>query len=191
MDDSELTTLQSVLRGRWPNRPDGKVQKYVGKFFDCQRIGTRISARVRGNHGIYTVSIRVDGESASSACSCYIGKHGYCHHCAALAATFLNNSAVFPAVERKTREEVTGLSDLRAYLAHTTLESLLQQLKERGVSQTAFAEGIGTSSQHLGVIKRSELRNRFHKELGAVKLACLWMLDHVDEFPSIKRKTKV
>jgi hypothetical protein len=44
--------------------------------------------------------------------------------------------------------------------------------------------------QHLGAIKRSELRNRFFKELGAVKLACLWMLDHADEFSSIKRKTK-
>jgi hypothetical protein len=34
-----------------------------------------------------------------------------------------------------------------------------------------------------------KLPNRFFKELGAVKLACLWMLDHADEFPSIKRKT--
>jgi len=32
--------------------------------------------------------------------------------------------------------------------------------------------------QHLSAIKSCELRNRFFNELGATKLACLWVLDH-------------
>jgi uncharacterized Zn finger protein len=190
MNNTELETLQAALRQRWPTRTDAKVQQYVGKFFECKRVGTRISARVKGNHGIYTVSIRVEGDTTVSACSCYIGKHGYCHHCAALAATFLNDPAAFPAVERKERQDVRGLSDLNAFLAHTTLEALLQQLKEQGITQIAFAEGIGTSSQHLAAVKKSELRNRFHNELGALKLACLWVLEHRDELAAEQRRTQ-
>ena len=47
------------------------------------------------NHGTYTVSIQVDEHGLGSACSCYIGKHGHCHHCEALARTFLENPSAF------------------------------------------------------------------------------------------------
>jgi len=33
----------------------------------------------------------------------------------------------------------------------------------------------------LGAVKSSERRNHFFNELGAIKLACLWMLDHIDK----------
>jgi uncharacterized Zn finger protein len=121
--DPDSKTLQAALRSHWPQPPSGKALDYIGKFFEGKRVGTAISARVQGNHGIYTVSIRVDKGQINAACSCYIGKHGYCHHCVALAATFLNNSNAFPAVERKQREDVQQLADLNAYLAHITLES--------------------------------------------------------------------
>lgn len=188
MSDSDSEILQSALRIHWPQPPTGKVLTYVGKFFEGKRIGTAISARVKGNHGVYTVSIRLDKGLINSACSCYIGKHGYCHHCVALAATFLNNPAAFSVVERKQREDVHQLADLNGYLAHITLESLLQQLKEQGITQTAFAQSIGSSSQHLAAVKKSELRNRPHNELGALKLACMWMLEHRQEFTAISKK---
>lgn len=189
MNNSELEILQSALRDTWPqSRLGDKAQGYVGKFFECTRIGTRISAKVKGNHGIYTVSIRVDGDKTESACSCYIGKHGFCHHCAALAITFLRDPTNFQVIERKQRDEVQSLTDLSAYLAHMSLESLLQQLKEHGITQTAFAQSIGSTSQHLAAVKKSELRNRFHNELGAIKLACLWMLEHRQEFTLEKKK---
>jgi transcriptional regulator len=67
---------------------------------------------------------------------------------------------------------------------------LLQQLREQGITQTAFAESIGTSSKRLSAVKRSELRNRFHSELGALKLASLWLLDHHSEFTPAKKGSK-
>ncbi len=181
MDDPDLNLLQTAIQQHWPHQPSGKAAQYVGKISECQRIGVRISGRVQGNHGIYRVSIRVNDGGIDSACSCYIGKGGYCHHCAALAATFFNNPSSFPAVEQKQRKDVHTLLDLSGYLAHTTLESLLQQLKEKGITQTAFAQAIGSSPQHVGAVKKSELSNRIHNELGAIKLACLWVLDHLDE----------
>lgn len=35
--------------------------------------------------------------------------------------------------------------------------------------------------QHFTVVKSSERRNRHFMELGAMKLACMWVLDNIDE----------
>ena len=131
-----------------------------------------------GNHGTYIVSIRLDGNRLDSTCSCYIGKHGYCHHVNALAVTFLKDPGIFKKIETKQWEDVRGLDDLKAYLDSITLEDLLKQLKARGITAKSAAESIGMSPQKLGAIKRSELRNRHFNEPGAAKLACLWILEH-------------
>ena len=162
----------------WPNRPSEKVSRYIDKFFDCQRLGTKISGRVYGNHGIYTVTIQLKGHILSSACSCYIGKHGSCHHCEALAKTFTLSPNRFQVLEIRKLEEVTTLDDIKIYLQSETLDSLLTQLKSRGITQKAFAESIGMNTRHLSSIKSSELRNRFYNELGATKLAVMWALEH-------------
>lgn len=133
---------------------------------------------VNGNHIVYTVSIRLDKQlEIKSACSCYIGKAGYCHHCAALAATFLRAPDSFIEKPSKKLEQIKGLDDISAYLESMTLESLIVRLKENGVSQKTFAASIGMSTQHLSAVKSSELRNHYFHELGAIKLACLWVLE--------------
>ena len=58
------------------------------------------------------------------------------------------------------------------------LEFLLQALKVKGISQKQLAESMGMNPRHLSAIKSSELRHRYFNELGATKLACLWMLEH-------------
>jgi uncharacterized Zn finger protein len=142
-------------------------------------MGTRIVARVVGNHGTYTVSIQVSPHLAvTSACSCYIGKHGNCHHCVALGKTFLRAPDSFIEKVAKKLEAVKGLEDVFEYLESVTLESLIVRLKEKGITQKAFATSIGMSTQHLSAVKSSELNNRFYHELGATKLACLWVLEH-------------
>jgi hypothetical protein len=69
--------------------------------------------------------------------------------------------------------------DVQAYLQSVTLEDLLGQLKAQGITQKAFAEQIGMNPRHLTAIKSSELRHHYYNELGATKLACLWMLEHL------------
>ena len=124
------------------------------------------------------MSIQAGEPGLSSACSCYIGKQGYCHHCHALALTFLNDPQAFVELKTRPLHEVRQLSDLEEYLRGVTLESLLDELKASGVTQKAFAETIGMNPRHLSSIKSSELRNRYYNELGATKLACLWVLEH-------------
>jgi len=176
---SEIEALQTAIRDHWANTSDDKTRRYVGRFFSRTRTGTKIVAKVTGNHGDYTVSIAMGAHGVTATCSCYIGKNGYCHHCAALAQTFLNDPVSFQEVRPPERKQVGGLPELQAYLAGVTLEELLARLKTHGITQKAFAEGIGMNPRHLGAIKSSELRNHFFNELGATKLACLWVIEHL------------
>jgi uncharacterized Zn finger protein len=179
LSNSDLEILTKSIQRNWPSPIGDKAQAYVGKFTNRIRIGSKIVAQVVGNHGTYTVSIQATPEfTASSACSCYIGKGGFCHHCAALAKTFLKAPESFVEKTAKKLSDIKGLNDVTEFLEGTTLEKLISQLKEKGITQKAFAASIGMSTQHLSAIKSSELRNRFYHELGATKLACLWILEH-------------
>ena len=62
-----------------------------------------------------------------------------------------------------------------------TLETLLAELKANGITQSAFAASIGMNTRHLSAVKSSELRNHFFHELGATKLACLWVFEHIKQ----------
>ena len=181
MSQTEMDRLKEALQRQWPGNPGDKAKRYIGRFFNETRLGTKITAQVVGNHGTYTVSIRADAQGVTSACSCYIGKRGYCHHCAALATTFLNDPASFREIKTKPLAALQELAELPEYLPSVTLDELLQELKKHGISQKAFAEGIGMSSRHLSAVKSSERRNHFYHELGATKLACVWVLERFGE----------
>jgi uncharacterized Zn finger protein len=179
MTDTELEQLHTAIRRQWSRVPSKKAQPYINAFSARVRSSTKITAKVVGNHGTYTVSIQLDAQGFTSACSCYIGKHGYCHHCEALALTFIHDPSLFKVVMPKQRKDVRNLTDVRAYLDSVTLEALLTQLKDKGITQQAFAEQIGMNTRHLAAIKSSELRHHYFNELGATKLACLWVLEHL------------
>jgi uncharacterized Zn finger protein len=179
MADTELDQLHMAIKRQWHRVPSKKAQPYVNAFSARVRSGTKITAKVVGNHGTYTVSIQLDPQGLTSACSCYIGKHGSCHHCEALAITFVQDPSLFQVVTPKQRKDVRDLTDVQAYLQSVTLEALLSQLRDKGITQKAFAEQIGMNTRHLTAIKSSELRHHYFNELGATKLACLWVLEHL------------
>ena len=94
-----------------------------------------------------------------------------------MAETFLQEPKSFKVIRCKTRKEVKTLEDVAPYLKGITLETLLQDLKEQGITQKQVAESIGMSPRHLSAVKSSELRHRYFHELGATKLACVWLLE--------------
>jgi uncharacterized Zn finger protein len=179
MADVALEQLQTAIQRQWLRVPSKKAKPYVDTFFAAVRSGPKITGKVVGNHGTYTVSVQLDPQGLTSACSCYIGKHGYCHHCEALAITFVHDPSLFKVVTPRQRKDVRKLTDVRAYLDSVTLEALLTQLKAKGITQKAFAEQIGMNPRHLAAIKSSELRHHYFQELGATKLACVWVLEHL------------
>jgi uncharacterized Zn finger protein len=189
---SEIEEVRAaIIRDQWSVSVAEKVIRYIGKFFDRQRTGKKIMAKVVGDHGTYTVSLSVKAGRADGACSCYMGRDG-CHHCVALAKTFLDNPESFVAVAGKRRTNIHTLDDLANYLKGVTLAKLTDQMKERGVTQTAFAESIGMNPRHLAAIKSSEARHRYFNELGATKLAVLWVIENVevDAAPGTRGKKK-
>ena len=179
MSDTNINLLVKAISSYWPSDPSDKARRYIGQFYDRTRLGTKISGKVEGNHGTYTVTVHLQETNLSSACSCYIGKGGNCHHCIALAKTFVKEPLGFRELETRRIEDVKSMADLEIYLKSVTLETLLSQLRGKGITQKAFAESIGMNTRHLALIKSSEKRNRFYNELGATKLAVLWALEHL------------
>lgn len=178
MNETDIEVLVSTIQSFWNRLPSDKAYRYIGKFFERSRIGKKIVAKVQGNYGIYTVSIDTKKATIQSACSCYIGKGGFCHHCDALAYTFLDNPESFRLIKQKPINRIRTVEEIESYLKAETLDSLLKELKAQGITQKEFAEIIGMNPRHLSSIKSSELRNRYYNELGATKLACLWMIEH-------------
>ena len=194
-EQSEVAQLREALKKEWGHiQPDKKAAGYIGAFFSAERRSSKLIAQVKGNHGTYTVSIALEKDGGlRRACSCYIGRHGYCHHVLALAHTFLRNESSFTVIETpppkpgaSPMDDATNFDALRRSLRDTALESLLLQLREAGITQKAFAEALGMKPSMLTVYKSSEARHHYFNELGAVKLACVWMLQHAR-----KRKWKM
>jgi uncharacterized Zn finger protein len=175
MSDTELEQLYTAMKCHGLSVPSKKATPYVNAFSATVRSGTKITAKVVGNHGTYTVSIQLDPQGLTSACSCYMGKHGNCHHCEALAITFVQDPGAVNTVKVKQRKDIRALPDVQAYLRGVTLEALVTQLKAQSIPQKAFAEQIGMNTRHLSAMKSSEHRHHYFNELGATKLACLWM----------------
>lgn len=92
---------------------------------------------------------------------------------------FIEDNHNFKTIEAKKSSDIHDIEDVEAYLKGVTLDALLKQLTGKGITQKAFAESIGMNPRHLSAIKSSELRNRYFNELGAMKLACLWVLEHI------------
>jgi uncharacterized Zn finger protein len=116
MADTALAQLHRAIKRQWSRAPSKKAQPYVNAFSAAVRTDTKITAKVVGNHGTYTVSIQLGTQGLTSACSCYIGKHGHCHHCEALAITFVQAPSLFKVVTPTQRKDVRGLTDVQAYL---------------------------------------------------------------------------
>ena len=173
----DASVINKALKNTWSSQPSSKAKGYINKFFDTQIRNDIILARVEGNHGTYTVSLRLEDDQLDANCSCYKG--GYCHHSEALAHTYVQHSQIFKAVKSKTLKQVKKLGDLPGFLRSTTLDKLIQELKKNGISQKDFAESIGMSTRHLSAVKSSELKNRYFHELGATKLACIWVLERL------------
>lgn len=176
---SENDRLQATIEQYVMHPPRPRVVAYVDKFRERERRGDSISGQVKGNHGYYRVTVGLENGRLSSVCSCFIGKHGGCHHCTALEMTFLNNPDSFRLIGTTTRAAVKDLAALEAYLEGVTLDELTQQLKKHKITQKAVGEAIGMSSQMISSLKRSEKRNYRPNELGATKLACLWVLENL------------
>lgn len=178
MENPSNNLLLDKINNQYQSAPSDKTQKYINQFYGRIKKGNMIRANVEGNHGTYGVTLKLKNNYLASGCSCYIGKHGGCHHTTALAFTYKENPDSFEEQKIAKRSSVKDLRTLKTYLKDIPLEDLIDELSEtKGITQAAFGRSIGMSSQHISAVKKSENRNRHFKELGAIKLACLYLLE--------------
>lgn len=186
----DIEELKKIIDKRFSQfSTSGKSGSYIGQFFDCEIKNNKIVGYVDGNHGEYTVSLKINGEFVDHQCSCYIGKNG-CHHTVALAHTFLKNPEDFEIIKEVKRIRLNTLDKIRDYLDYVTLEDLTDEMSKLGLTQQDLGRATGTSSAHISAVKRSEARNRYFKELGVIKLACLWMIDNAKKIKKTEKTKK-
>ncbi len=186
----DIEELKKIIDKRFSQfSTSGKIGNYIGQFFDCEIKNNKIVGYVDGNHDEYIVSLKINGDFVDDQCSCYIGKNG-CHHTIALAHTFLKNPEDFEVIKEVKRIRLNTLDKIRDYLDYVTLEDLTDEMSELGLTQQDLASATGTSSAHISAVKRSEARNRYFKELGVIKLACLWMIDNAKKIKKPEKTKK-
>ncbi len=107
-----------------------------------------------------------------------------------MAHTFLKNPEDFEIIKEVKRTRLNTLDKIRDYLDYVTLEDLTDEMASLGLTQTDMAKATGTSSAHISAVKRSEARNRHFKELGVIKMACLWMIDNAKKIKKPEKTKK-
>jgi hypothetical protein len=71
-----------------------RAQPYVREFTHRLRSGRSISGRVTGPHGVYTVSLGIEGATLIPSCSC-TSDAGFCRHVIALGLTYIEEPQSF------------------------------------------------------------------------------------------------
>jgi hypothetical protein len=71
-----------------------RAQPYVREFTHQLRSGCLIAGRVAGPHGVYTVSLTIEGATLVPSCSC-TADPGFCKHVIALGLTYIEEPQSF------------------------------------------------------------------------------------------------
>jgi hypothetical protein len=71
-----------------------RAQPYVREFTHRLRSGHAIAGRVAGPHGVYTVSLVIEGSALTPTCSC-TSDAGFCRHVIALGLTYIEEPQSF------------------------------------------------------------------------------------------------
>jgi uncharacterized Zn finger protein len=99
-----------------------RAQPYVREFTHRLRFGHSIAGRLAGPHGLYMVSLGIDGDTLNPSCSC-ASDAGFCRHVIALGLTYIEESESFYDLQTLT-------ADLEQY-SHADLVNLILQMVGR------------------------------------------------------------
>jgi uncharacterized Zn finger protein len=80
-----------------------RAQPYVREFTHRLRSGHTIGGRVVGPHGVYSVSLKIDGGRLRPSCSCTT-EETFCKHVVALGLTYLEEPHTFYDLRTLTSE---------------------------------------------------------------------------------------
>lgn len=153
-----------------------RAENYVGKFFDCKVEGSKLTGKIRGNHGIYDVCLSIDSDPLVYECQCDSSKDMFCKHAAALGLTYVYTPWVFETDEVISRDNINSFEELQFYVKKSKLKTLLEELKQNGISSPKLAELTGISMQQLSAVVKDDDLGKTHQLTDPLKLSCLFLL---------------
>jgi uncharacterized Zn finger protein len=154
-----------------------RSENYIGRFYDCELKDNVLSGKVRGNHGVYNVELKIDTDPLQYKCDCRTSKKMFCKHAAALGLTYIYTPWVFITDIHISRDEVNNLEDLNLYLKNVKLKTLIEELKEKEIGIAKLVELLGISVQQLSGVMRDDMNGKFHILTIPLKLACLYLIE--------------
>lgn len=154
-----------------------RAENYVGKFHNCSIENSSIKGTIRGNHGDYNVSLKIDSDPILFECECEKGKDVFCKHAAALGLTYIYTPWVFASNHKMDRATLRTSDEIKFYIKTTSLKQLLEELKTIDVSVSQLADLTGISMKQISGIVKEDTGGKHHQLTDPLKLSCLFLLE--------------
>lgn len=154
-----------------------RAENYVGKFHNCSVDSSHIKGTIRGNHGDYTVTLKIDTDPIEFECECEKGKSIFCKHAAALGLTYIYTPWEFASNQKIDRNSIRTTDEIKFYIKTTPLKQLLDELKKIEVSISELADLSGITMKQISSIVKEDTRGKHHTLTDPLKLSCLYLLE--------------
>jgi hypothetical protein len=154
-----------------------RAENYVGKFINCSVDDSFIKGTIRGNHGDYTVTLKIDVDPIEYSCDCEKGKDVFCKHAAALGLTYIYTPWVFSSNQIIDRKSLRTTDEIKFYIKTTPLKQLLDDLKTINVSVSQLADLSGIPIKRIAALVKDDSMDTTHNLTDPLKLSCLFLLE--------------
>ncbi|MDY6820934.1 MAG: hypothetical protein SVN78_04865 [Deferribacterota bacterium] len=154
-----------------------RAENYIGRFFDCEFDGSTIRGKIKGNHGVYNVELKIDTDPLEYKCDCKTAQKMFCKHAAALGLTYIYTPWMFTSTAKIDKEDIKTLKDLEIYLCSIKLKNLVEELKRKGIEVSKLVELTGIPVQQIFSIVKDDQNGRNHILTKPLKLAFLYLLE--------------
>ena len=174
MNVAKLTEEQ--LRTAFPLDTLSRGEGSVGQFYDCVVKNGDLHGKIKGNHGIYNVTLYTSKTPFTGECNC---KNAIkCKHSAALGLSYLYTPWVFKCEDKIDRTDLKTIDDIQYYVAMTPLKQFVDELITRNITVTKLAEITRIPLQQISTAIHDSENGTQNTFADLLKLASLYLLDN-------------
>ena len=150
----------------------------VGQFYDCTVKNGDLHGNIKGNHGVYNVTLYTSGAPVKGECNCKSAAYEPCKHAAALGLSYIYTPWVFKSEDKIDRSNLKSIDDIQFYVAITPLRQFVDELKAKNISLSKLAEISRIPLQQISTAVRDSENGTPHTLTDVLKLASLYLLDN-------------
>lgn len=154
-----------------------RAENYIGKFTNCKIEGPILKGKIKGNHGIYDVELKIDSDPIQYKCQCETSKTSFCKHAAALGLTYIYTPWVFELDHAPDRSKISTFDELQYYVKTVKLKDLIDELRSCCVTIAQLSDLFGISAQQLLSLIKDDQTGKHHILTDPIKLSCMYLLE--------------